>query len=217
MAGIAYSVADQNARESGFEATRGGPQPYGQGQYNNPSMPQQAYHTQSPRPSANGMESRSSLTPLGAAAVPPGMGTPTRTPHGYGAPDPYNDDPYQSYSTSRSHDPNLGVVNPNLIIDDGDDGLGYRKPQRGSMLSLSHSDRGSNSNATSVAAGAAVVGGMAAAAGGKHGAGYYAVKNQSAYDLGSSGGEKPSEWMSSQKSNKKRWKWVVIIGVMVLM
>lgn len=210
MAGIAYSVADQNARESGVEASRGGPQPYGQ--HNSPSMPQQAYYTQSPRPSANGMESRSSLTPLGAAAMPPGVGTPTRTPHGYGAPDPYNDDPYQSYST-RSNDPTLGVVNPNMIIDDGDDGLGYRKPQRGSMLSLSHSDRGSSSNVTAVAGGAAAAGGLVA--GGKRGSGYYAVKNQSAYDLGSTGGEK-SEWMKSQKSNKKRWKWVVIIGVLIL-
>ncbi|KAM0323175.1 hypothetical protein ACHAQA_009025 [Verticillium albo-atrum] len=209
MAGIAYNVADHNARQSGVDAMNNGypsaPQP------SHPGSPAGGYYQQQHqqhRPAPLDRDSHSSLTPLGAAAVPPAQGTPSRSPLGYGVADPYSDDPYQGYSTSRN---NLGVVNPHDIADDGDDGLGYPRPQRNSMLSLSHSDRGS-----SVAGGAAAVGGVAGAVGGGlaarsagSGSGYGPVLGAGAggaYDA-----EKPSDWMKDQGKGKKKWKWVIII------
>ncbi|KAL2758333.1 glycoside hydrolase family 17 protein [Sodiomyces alcalophilus JCM 7366] len=219
-----------------------GPQPSSSDQ--GPSMPQPAYdqspasgyYARSSRSNAtpNGVdrESHSSLTPLGAAAVLPGAGTPSRSPlgNGYVPPDPYSDDPYQAYSTTRSNDPHLGVVNPNDIVDDGDDGLGYRRPQRSSLLSLSHSDRASsttNGHGASVAAGAMAAGGIAGAVGGLAGrpgqGGYGPVHNASASAVDVSkapaddpGGLEKSHWLAKQDKGKKRWKWVAIFTLIFI-
>jgi hypothetical protein len=68
--------------------------------------------------------------------------------------------------THRYHDTSLGFVNPNDIVDDGDDGLDYRRPsQRNSMLSLPHSDRG-KAGVGAAAAAAAAAGAAGGAAGG---------------------------------------------------
>ena len=272
MAGIAYTVAERNARESGLEATRPA-QPH---HHAEPNYPQQAYqaspwhgqdaaraaavplrgrHNQPPPGMpAPGMvgggeyppadrDSHSSLQGLGAAAVTPGNGspgmrTPSRSPHSF-ANDVYTDDPYQGYS--RGQDPHLGVVNPNDIEDDGDDGLVYGRSRgpRTSMLSLGgQSNRsGHNNGAAAGAAGAAaggVMGGLmgrsaadrnhhnhrAAAAGGSGGQ-YnpvynggnpgYAGPGGSGYGAGP-GGEK-SAWLSEQRSNRKKWKWAIIVGI----
>lgn len=142
MAGIAYNVADRNPRNSGMEAL------HSAGQVPPPPsrshMPQHAYSPQSSGgygyDSSYGNHghdqgSNTSLTGLGAAAVPLGGRSPN-----YNHSDPYADDPYQGFRTRNSN--NLGVVNPNEIEDDGDDGLNYHKQsQRNSMLSVSHSDR----------------------------------------------------------------------------
>ncbi|KAH8907399.1 glycoside hydrolase [Coniochaeta sp. PMI_546] len=182
MAGIAYSVAERNARESGLEAMRG------------PDYPQQAYQQQGQwenqgqmynqhglrgvevpsRPPYGGMggpgadrDSHSSLQGLGAAAVAPGAATPgahtpSRSPHSFNN-ELYTDDPYQSYS--RPQDPHLGVVNPMDIEDDGDDGLTYgRRGPRTSMLSLGGSGQRTPNGSTSGAAAAA--GGVIGALGG---------------------------------------------------
>ncbi|EEY15757.1 endo-beta-1,3-glucanase [Verticillium alfalfae VaMs.102] len=217
MAGIAYNVADQNARQSGVDAMNTGYPSAPQPSLAQPGPPAGGYYQQQ-RPAPLDRDSHSSLTPLGAAAVAPGQGTPSRSPLGYGAHDPYSDDPYQGYSTSHH---NLGVVNPHDIADDGDGGLGYPPPQRNSMLSLSHSDRGS-----SVAGGAAAAGGVAGAVGGglaarsagsASGSGYGPVlgngggRGGAAYD-----GEKSSDWMKEQGQGKKKWKWVIIIVAIVV-
>ncbi|EPE06968.1 endo-beta- -glucanase [Ophiostoma piceae UAMH 11346] len=202
MAGIAYSVADRNPRESGVEAMRSiQPQTQQNEDFQTapaptpaPGYPQQAYPPQQYRgqyagydqpehmlrPSGPGSsrtvdrDSRSSLQGLGNAAYPPGMGTPgtrtpSRSPHSLPA-DVYADDPYQGYS---AQDPHLGLVNPNEIEDDGDDGLEYTRgrPVRNSMLSLpGHSTKSSRSGTASGIVGPAAVGaatvGVAAAAGG---------------------------------------------------
>lgn len=126
-------------------------------------MPQQAYSS----PSNGGyvydsgygnhgydQVSNNSATGVGAAAFP--LGTRSSPSSNFVPTDPYADDPYQGL-TSR-HANNLGVVNPNEIEDDGDDGLHYHKQsQRNSMLSLSHSDRTPKQaigTATAVGAGA---------------------------------------------------------------
>ena len=161
MAAIAYNVADRNPRNSGMEAL------HNAGQVPPPPsrshMPQPAYSPQShgeygyDRGYGNiapDQGSHTSSTGLGAAAFP----ARSRSPSHFGS-DPYIDDPYQGFSATRSN--NLGVVNPNEIEDDGDDGLNYHKQsQRNSMLSLPHSDRGRQTIGT-----AAAVGGAAGAGG----------------------------------------------------
>ncbi|KAL1892331.1 hypothetical protein Sste5346_007069 [Sporothrix stenoceras] len=219
MAGIAYSVADRNPRDSGVEAMRGiqpqqsqhqqQPQQMQQPNYQGtppPGYPQQTYQAgpygppqqqqqqqqyrgynngpydqpeqgqlspQMLRPAyANGggrsvdRDSRSSLQGLGAAAYPPGVGTPgsrtpSRSPHSNFGGDVYTDNPYNRYSM---HDTSLGFVNPNDIEDDGDDGLEYgrSKNARTSMLSLAgYSTKSSRSGTASGVVGPAAVGAAA--------------------------------------------------------
>lgn len=247
VAGIAYGVAEQNPRESGLEAMRG------------PNYPQQTYQAQdqyaygrgnneygmhdlqaSLRPgpaaytgdNAGDRASHSSLQGLNAAAVPMAQSSPGYRSPGYG-PGPYRDDPYQGYSI-HSH-ANLGTVDPNEILDDGDDGLNYnQRGARHSMLSLGHSSGKSSHHGT----GAAAAGGAAAGAGvmgaigglvGKNGAsrdgnGHYdAVQGNtvyhgaggSTYDLGANGAEK-SAWLEKQGHSSKKWKWLIIGGVLLV-
>ena len=127
-------------------------------------------------------DSGNSIAPLGAAAEAPGRSTPTynnranyysngnhhhhrRGDHGHGRNSPttqgvgygqavssdmYPNDPYQR------RDPRIpghvGVVNPSDIIDDGDEGLEYRKPARRSLLGMgtgggsSHDLQNNNNN-----------------------------------------------------------------------
>lgn len=155
MAGIAYNVADQNARESGVQAMRGGgqqlPPPPSRSQY--PNASNYGYPAQSPGSNAQDLgyqgygqnlstgDSHSSLmNPFG---TPSATHSPARSLRSFGN-EPYADDRYQGMSShaQRYHDASLGVVNPNDIADDGDDGLHYaRRSNRASMLSLPHSDR----------------------------------------------------------------------------
>ncbi|KAI8313373.1 putative glucan endo-1,3-beta-glucosidase [Colletotrichum sp. SAR11_240] len=226
MSGIAYSVAERNARESGADAIRnvGQAQPP-RGQY--PNAPPSAYNqprgdayemSNAPRPYAHSdRTSHSSLTALGASAASPSRLSPSSTPYGY---DYYNDHPY--YQRNADH---LGVVDPNSIADDGDDGLEYGRSRSGrnSMLSLSNnSERTGNSRAGAAAAAGAGAGAATAlmAGAGRTGNanGYYdPVKGSPMGSNNNLGGEKPqSEWVKSNNSHRKRWKWCIIIVVILV-
>jgi exo-beta-1,3-glucanase (GH17 family) len=222
-------VADANARESGLEAMRNTPgyDPSNVMQMHDyqdsPSYHQQAregpFADPYARPSPHQEHSQSSLTPLGAAAFPPGIATPSltasRSNQSYNN-DPYSDNPYYNRH-SRNLDPAL--IDPNSIEDDGDDGLEYRNQHRASMLSLGHnSDRA----APAVAKGAAAGGIMGALGGlvGRSASGtpqYNPVQNAAYpgpgpndYDLGQA---EKSEWLAKQSSGKKKLKWIV--GILV--
>nr|XP_036574895.1 endo-beta-glucanase [Colletotrichum truncatum]KAF6781380.1 endo-beta-glucanase [Colletotrichum truncatum] len=233
VAGIAYSVAERNARESGVDAMRNVGQAQPQPRVPYPSAPPQTYNqphdeiyemSNAPRPYANSNRtSHSSLTALGASAASPARLSPSSAPYGYS--DYYNDNPY--YQRNADH---LGVVDPNSIADDGDDGLDYRRSKSGrnSMLSLSNiSDRTGNSRAgaaagagAGAAAGAAATGLMASANRSANSSGYYdPVKGTAAgsnVDLGAPV-EAKSEWLKSSDKGKKKRKWFVIIGLIVIL
>lgn len=213
LSGIAMSVADARARESGIEALRNTP-----GYDSQQEMPPfEDYHQ---RPVPRQEQSVSSLTPLGAAAFPPGMATPHSNvsrspPHSFH--DSYSDTPYRH---SRNLDPNMAEFDPNSIEDDGDDGLDYRQQNRSSIMSLTHhSDR--NVPAGAAAAGGATAGGIMGTLGGlvgkngpKSGPQYNPVSGPGdAYDLG---GEKKSEWLNRQKTGKKRMRILIIALVAFL-
>ncbi|KAK7973329.1 glycoside hydrolase superfamily [Apiospora saccharicola] len=153
------------------------------------------------------------LSPAGPSAYHSGRSTPSRSMQSY-ASDPFRD-PQAAYG--QRLDPRLGVVNPNEIMDDGDDGLDYRRPPRNSMLSLGNSSgNGSNRNST---AGAAAVGG-AAAGGlmGKNKANYNPVNAgtgdaAAGYDLGANGGrnsKEQSDFMKAEAKSRKRRRWCII-------
>ncbi|PMD14310.1 glycoside hydrolase family 17 protein [Hyaloscypha hepaticicola] len=212
LAGIARGVADAHARESGLEAMRNTPG-------YDPRMEQTGFD---PR-QQGGEPSQTSLTPLGAAAFPPGRSTPqtrsttSRSPHSF-IHEPYADVPYNRYS--RNMDPSLGEVDPSSIEDDGDEGLEYRHNNRGSLLSLgNHSDRN-----VLAGAGAAVTGGVLGGLLGKRaatGSGpqynpvtEYAGAGGNNYDLGK--GEEKSEWLNKQSTGSKKLRWIVGIVVAFL-
>ena len=167
MAGIAYNVADRNARESGMEAARYTnqiPPPPSRAQVSN-SQNNGYYNGYSYDAQAYGQSSHN-LDPFASGLTPPagyGRGTsssPSRSAQSLPYNDPYIDDPYQGFS-ARKGGPRFGMVDPTEIEDDGDDGLHYpRNSQRNSMLSSSNSDRGPRSGV-----------GAAAAVGGATGAG----------------------------------------------
>ncbi|KAI1212127.1 glycoside hydrolase family 17 protein [Annulohypoxylon truncatum] len=241
VSGLAMSVAERNARESGLEAMR-------QPQHQQPIYPPEAYqdvpsqhHTyDDPRGSygndrsydmppsygpnpyspAQGYNSSPSLAPMGAAALTQsGRGTPTRSVHSYSS-DPFRD-PHMAYG--QRMDPYLGVFNPNDIDDDGDDGLEYRRSARNSILSLGGSHNRGSSAAAGVA-GAAAAGGVMGGLMGRSrnsGVAYDPVQNANApsnlagaggYEMGAKS-EKQSEWLSGQNSSKKKWKWFILILV----
>ncbi|KAI1407904.1 glycoside hydrolase family 17 protein [Hypoxylon sp. FL1857] len=237
MSGLAISVAERNARESGLEAMAQAQQ------YQHQPNPQQSLYADAyqrapaqnqpyDEPQSYGSDrsygqpgpvysSSPNLAPLGAAAVShSGRGTPTRSVHSYSS-DPFRD-PQLAYG--QRLDPSLSQINPNDIDDDGDDGLEYRRSARNSILSLGgSSNRGTNSAATG-AAGAAAAGGVIGGLMGRNrnsGINYDPVQNTSSpgkpagatdYEMGAQT-EKPSEWLSNQNSSRKKWKWFILILV----
>lgn len=149
MAGIAYGVAERNARESGMQAIHGGlPPPPSHARYPDGGGYGFGYDQGSER------GSRSSFNPLGMPAAAASSRSPSRS-----ARDPYADDHYpQMYAANpRNSNPMLGIVNPNEIIDDGDDGLDYsRRNQRSSIQGADRAAKGAAGAAvTAVAVGGA--------------------------------------------------------------
>ncbi|KAL7787005.1 glycoside hydrolase family 17 protein [Trichoderma ceciliae] len=230
MAGIAYGVAERNARESGMQAIHGG-------------LPPPPSHARYPDGSGNGFSgyrqesergSRSSFNPLGMKTAAASSRSPSRS-----ARDPYADDHYpQMYAAnSRGSNAMLGMVNPNEIVDDGDDGLDYsRRSQRNSILSASNSDRAAKGAAgavvTAVAVGGAGAGAGAGAAGMIRSALGRNAKaaSKASVDSGGGGGgdegggmlfdsgstEEKSAWMAQQASKSRRWRWAISILVVVI-
>lgn len=236
MAGIAMSVAEQNARESGVNSMH------------NPHYHQQG-HAQGdteggmlhPGDYRSGdMNSHESLQGLSAAGAGTGQSTPgQRTPQRTS--EIFMDDPYQNLS--RHQDSSLGVVNPNDIEDDGDDGLNYgRKGPRTSMLSLGSSQKCRESTAAAAAAGGVVAGAVAGSVLEKvvarNGSGsvgnQYAALNNGAGSDGASGGSggavalnggpgglvgsEKGQWQAAaaSKGNGRKWRLAIIFIIAIL-
>ncbi|KAI9046818.1 hypothetical protein LZ554_008899 [Drepanopeziza brunnea f. sp. 'monogermtubi'] len=223
IAGIAMGVIGGNSSESGWEARRDMPGHHDprMDMHDGPSGYDGVYeHSPYSRPPPPLGHSQSSLTPLGAAAFPPGLASPqarstiSRSDHSIIS-QPYldNPNPYQQ-RFSRNIDPSMGEIDPSTIDDDGDDGLDYRNR---SNISLGHD----SSRAAPAVAGAGVLGalglgkkGMASSSGTE----YDTVKNSyggaNNFDLGQ--GLEKSAWLAKDaKAKQKRrcWTLAVIIAV----
>ncbi|KAK9442158.1 Glycoside hydrolase, superfamily [Metarhizium brunneum] len=221
MAGIAYSVADHRAHEGGMEAAGGIgqlPPPPSRSQYPNTHdagynnsqpggyAPETVYNRGPGQPQLPAQGSGSSLNPF---STPSATHSPTRSLRSFGG-ESFGDEPYQAMPTNghRYHDASLGVVNPNDIVDDGDDGLNYaRHSQRNSMLSLPHSDRARAGLGAAAGAGAAGIGAAAAAGG---------MLNRSGRSESELAREKPDNWVAPDKGRSKKCKWLVIILVFLV-
>ncbi|KAI1750494.1 glycoside hydrolase superfamily [Xylaria castorea] len=228
--GLAMSVAERHARESGLEAMRAA-QPYQQQppypqvyQRAQPQITQYAEaqpngYGQNHSPYQHGQGSSPNLTPPVAGS------TPNRSLNSFHS-DPFRD-PHLAYG--QRMDPRLGQVNPNDIDDDGDDGLEYQRSARNSMLSPGNSNgRGANgtSAAAAGAAGAATAGGVFGGLMGKkrnsainydpvqNPATAYQGGNPGEYDLGTRA--EKSEWITKQSSSRKKWTWIIVIIVLLV-
>lgn len=207
VAGVAYSAADERARENGADAMHHGDRPpmdaYGTSYHSQPHSQSGPYDANMPpaggiqNPFAGGSDStRSSLTNtgLGPASNP----FPMADPH------------------PRSANSQLGVVDPNAIADDGDDGLHYGRRGRASVLSLHSNPSGRNG------LGAGAVAGGAMGRGSNRNSGVFNDGAAASAAAGGGGGraaailEKESPWMKKQSSGKKKWRWAIIIGVVII-
>ncbi|KAF2398099.1 glycoside hydrolase [Trichodelitschia bisporula] len=121
----------------------------------------------------------------------------------------YRDNPYDAHSISRPIPPSLAYVDPNLIIDDGDDGLGVPTSKRNSKVSLARGSNRSNPAVNVPLAGAAAAG---VGTSPLHSA--YTPVNRA---FGGEGGpEKSTPWLKEQDRDKRRWKKYLLIGLLVL-
>ncbi|KAI1194620.1 glycoside hydrolase superfamily [Nemania serpens] len=240
--GLAMTVAERHARESGIEAMRAAqshqqqrpyPQAYQRAPQENlypgaPSYaqdqygPDQTYRAPGDRsPNEQGHGPSPNMAPLA-----PGS-TPTRSLNSFHS-DPFRD-PQLAYG--QRMDPRIGQVDPNEIDDDGDDGLEYQqRSTRASMLSMGNSSgRGGNgTSAAAAGAGAATGGGVLGGLIGRKrnsGPNYDPVQNPAnpatayqggapAYDLGAR--VEKSSWMAKQSSSRKKWKWVIAIVALLV-
>ncbi|KAI1127232.1 glycoside hydrolase superfamily [Nemania abortiva] len=239
--GLAMSVAERHARESGIEAMRATqslqqqqqqqqqqppyPPAYQRTQPQNNSYAEgptyshdQGYHTPDSRsPYGHGYGSSPNLAPVAAGS------TPTRSLNSFHS-DPFRD-PQLAYG--QRMDPRIGQVNPNDIDDDGDDGLEYRRSARNSMLSLGNSSSRGGNGASAAAAGAAATGGVLGGLLGRNrnsAISYDPVQNPAAtayqgagpgqYDLGPRA--EKSEWITKQSSSRKKWTWAIGILVAII-
>ncbi|GAW15547.1 hypothetical protein ANO14919_049610 [Xylariales sp. No.14919] len=232
--GLAMSVAERHARESGLEAMRTAqqyqqqppyPQVYQRAQpQNTPYAEAQPYGRDQGYQAPGSQGSAPNLAPPGATS------TPTRSLNSFHS-DPFRD-PQLAYG--QRMDPRLGQVNPNDIDDDGDDGLEYRRSARNSMLSLGNSSsRGGNGTSTAAgAAGGAAAGGVLGGLIGRNrnsAINYDPVQNPAApyqggapyqgagageYDLGARA--EKSDWMAKQSSSRKKWTWIIAIVVVLV-
>ncbi|KAI1827588.1 glycoside hydrolase superfamily [Xylaria intraflava] len=233
--GLAMSVAERHARESGLEATRNA-QPYQQQPPGSQSYQQQ----QQPQPRISlpaNAQPRGHDPAVGPGPYPrdrrslpylaPPLAGPIPVPRG---PNSFHNDAYADpqMAYGQRMDPRLGQVNPNEIDDDGDDGLEYRRSARNSMLSLGNSSRGGNGASTAAlgVAGATTAGGVLGGLLGKNqnsAASYYApVQNSSATQSGDPGkfdlgprAEK-SDWIVKQSSSRKKWSWIIAIVILLI-
>jgi exo-beta-1,3-glucanase (GH17 family) len=110
----------------------------------------------------------------------------------------YDDGPYSRPRSLVMQEP----INPNEIVDDGDDGFGAN-PQRRSLLSVVQNSSRSNLAAAGAATSATVLTSDAGGGGGGPGA--------------TAGVREKSEWLEEERHRKKRLKWIIVICVIIVL
>jgi exo-beta-1,3-glucanase (GH17 family) len=224
---VAQGVADRHPRDSGMDAVREIPQsysPYNQG------WPRDNYNPHAPQqpPSRLPMSDRNSYGSsfaLAAGAATPGTITPTGSPaprsdrfSGRSIPledyhsnpnhpmaySGYQDSPYQNSYNPSMNSSNImhqASINPNNIVDDGDDFPAQRNG----------SGAGSNdktlAGSAAAAGGAGVLGGLFGRKGRNH-------TPSGTYDaVGAGAKAEKSAWLASQTKGKRKMRWWVGVAI----
>lgn len=221
MAGIARTVAEANARESGVQAMRQTP---GYALHDDPvPYDEDSPYLQSGRRQEH---SSSSLLTLGGAAASLAGQTPTRSQASFATSESRDSE----HRYSRPIHPAMGPFDPGNIEDDGDDGLEY-KYSNGRASVLSFAPGRSREKAAQGAAAGGMVGSLGSLVGravsgagrskdtasGQYGpVGHRAYDNHDGYDM-SVEGEK-SDWLQKQKGGIKKHRCIVggVIGFIVI-
>ena len=206
---------------------------YDNGGRNSPFSPysnsrSQAQSSHASYSSADQLTSSAAPPPLAHGAYPAG---PYGAGAGYGA-SPFNDrndspsraaagnpyynhNPYDAHSISRNNLHGLDFVDPSILADDGDDGLGPATAQRRSLISLGRHSMRSNPQVNNLAA--AGVGGAAASGLGRGINDHYG-SNGSREQVGAE--KTVDQFVPFQPEEEKRngWKkWLfIIIGILIL-
>ncbi|OJD21388.1 hypothetical protein ACJ73_07272 [Blastomyces percursus] len=250
IGGTAFgTVHPPNEHQRGFDTMAGAHDGMGQNQYyyesskrggnvntmgsDNPYTPAaQGIPPMGPSRSLGGQGPYSSTVGFGASMDDPGQVTPgqrslfSNSNNGhqstqYGGAGGFYDNPYPRSQHNSWGPVNAEPINPNDIIDDGDDGF-TRETQRRSMLSL-----GKNSSRNSLPAAGAGGAAAGAVAGGVEG--NLPARAQGQTTGGPNGGPEydaisteKSEWLNNQKRGNKKKRWImgmiialVLIGVIV--
>ena len=214
-----FNDPQANGRMRDVSAERGGD--HG-GQY-------AAAYNQQPQSSSH--DSYGSEDRLATSAAPPAMsygaqGPPAGGPFGGGYGQGYDRsaspsrlqppngpyrNPYDNHSISRNNLNGMDYVDPNAVIDDGDDGLEYYNPKRRSMISLNRRSMGSNP-ALAVAATAAIAGGAAASDPSRNGPG-----GQTLQDIAPEKSTAPFKpYDPDDETKSRKWKKILFIFIAIL-
>lgn len=221
-----YNPSYESSQTSGSHQSPYDNPQYGYNHGYDPSYEQGFMPSPNLRPDAGPYHDGSpSLPPMSATAYPSGRSTPVRSSHSF-ASDPFRDPHGGAYGQRLA--PGMGQVNPNDIMDDGDDGLEYRKSARNSMLSMGNSsDRGRS--AAGAAAGGAAAGGVMGGLMNKNRASYgpvnasatpYQGPGISDIDLGEQAArhKEQSAWAQKEAQSRKRRKiaLIALIAIVVI-
>ncbi|QDS69647.1 hypothetical protein FKW77_009188 [Venturia effusa] len=137
---------------------------------------------------------------------------------------PYSDGPIVPQSRSHNEVNNLAYVDPNAIIDDGDDGLGMYNAKRGSKINLSFNKSKASIIAAPMAAGAGAGAGAGVlgaktlgdnvSTGSPRGGGYSAVSVAGHHDPAL----EKNVWLKDRRPKGRRWKKTIFIlaGLLVI-
>ena len=242
IAGVALGVANHNERQSGVEALRGIPQERAYSTTDTPYIPPppnsqggQQDPFASPAPSMRTTDPFDDNTGRGSVTPSPGRLTPN-----YNRSDEqsiplqqyssneidgrahssYSDNPYNRLSTAWDPRINRGEIDPNEIVDDGDDGIDPGHQRRGVLGMRTNSNTGMGGAAPAGAVG----GGIMGALGGLVGKSTSRPRDQSGQygpvgGQGFTGGEpEKSEWLAKQTSGRKRMGWILgsIIALLII-
>lgn len=223
--GLAYSLGNRNdrdaaARNSYHEPYSDHPVPpphqpgtvmSGSGYDNAYLRPMSAYQD---HPSSLGDRSSDSLH-SGSGLVGAGAASDAATPHlsrhSLG-------DPYVHYPSglSSANDPQEAFIDPDNIVDDGDDGF-LPEPQRRSLLSFHRSSGSHEASAASGAAAGAGVGAAAAAAGNMDGGSGQSYSPVAHGDGGEKGGASAAMLADSAAKKSRAWKiWLFAIIIVAI-
>ncbi|KOS18783.1 putative glucan endo-1 [Escovopsis weberi] len=203
VAGLAYGVADRNAPVGPFD-----------GAYSErlPPPPSQAHMPDVPRSLQAGRNgSHSPQDPFQGASV---ASSPSPDASYSNLDVQASGNRYQHHTSPVNSGSNFGVMNPNDIVDDGDDGLEYaRNAQRGPSQGAAGPPRPARAGPGAGAAAAGAAGGALGQGGDKGG---HQLAEYDVHPSGQPGRGGAAAALAQEESSKRRKRWLIILVIFVV-